>query len=155
MVDLAKSLELLNQSSGGATGGIDSQNIMQMSSIVQLKFNFFYLFSLVMNLTLSLSPSPRAADSPPPRSREDLVVFKRSLLYTFFSFVYPIRKRNETFRCFFFSMDAWNEWFKQNEDRDCVRMSLNVWPYSSEATSLGVGLACLYTPLKEKLGIIS
>jgi len=35
--DLAKSLELLKQSSGAATGGIDSQTIMQLSSIVQLE----------------------------------------------------------------------------------------------------------------------
>lgn len=51
-------------------------------------------------------------------------------------------------------MATFQEYIQQNEDRDGVRMSWNVWPSSRlEATRLVVPLACLYTPLKEKLGI--
>jgi len=50
-------------------------------------------------------------------------------------------------------MATFQEYIQQNEDRDGVRMSWNVWPSSRlEATRLVVPLACLYTPLKEKLG---
>ena len=49
-------------------------------------------------------------------------------------------------------MATFQEYIQQNEDRDGVRMSWNVWPSSSEAMSLVVNLACLYTPLKEKPG---
>ena len=51
-------------------------------------------------------------------------------------------------------MATFQEYIQQNEDRDGVRMSWNVWPSSRlEATRLVVPLACLYTPLKEKLGM--
>lgn len=50
-------------------------------------------------------------------------------------------------------MATFQEYIQQNEDRDGVRMSWNVWPSSRlEATRLVVNLACLYTPLKEKPG---
>ncbi|WAR20247.1 SC23A-like protein [Mya arenaria] len=40
---------------------------------------------------------------------------------------------------------------KQNEDRDGVRFSWNVWPSSRlEATRMVVPLGCLYTPIKER-----
>ncbi|KAI9564043.1 hypothetical protein GHT06_007781 [Daphnia sinensis] len=48
-------------------------------------------------------------------------------------------------------MATFQEYIQQNEDRDGVRFSWNVWPSSRlEATRLVVNLACLYTPLKEK-----
>jgi len=51
-------------------------------------------------------------------------------------------------------MATFQEYIQQNEDRDGVRMSWNVWPSSRlEATRLVVPLACLYTPLKEKLDL--
>ena len=47
------------------------------------------------------------------------------------------------------------ECFQQNEDRDGVRFSWNVLPSSGlEAERLIVRPACLYTPLKEKPGIL-
>jgi protein transport protein SEC23 len=50
-------------------------------------------------------------------------------------------------------MGTFQEYIQQNEDRDGVRLSWNVWPSSRlEATRLVVNLACLYTPLKEKPG---
>ena len=50
-------------------------------------------------------------------------------------------------------MATFQEYIQQNEDRDGVRMSWNVWPSSRlEATRLVVNLACLYSPLKEKPG---
>ena len=48
-------------------------------------------------------------------------------------------------------MSTYQEFIQQNEDRDGVRFSWNVWPSSRlEATRMVVPLACLYTPLKER-----
>ena len=48
-------------------------------------------------------------------------------------------------------MATYQEFIQQNEDRDGVRFSWNVWPSSRlEATRMVVPLACLYTPLKER-----
>ena len=50
-------------------------------------------------------------------------------------------------------MATYQEYIQQNEDRDGIRMSWNVWPSSKlEATRLVVNLGCLYTPLKERPG---
>jgi protein transport protein SEC23 len=50
-------------------------------------------------------------------------------------------------------MTTFHDFVHQNEDRDGVRMSWNVWPSSKlEAAKLVVPLACLYTPLKERTG---
>jgi len=49
------------------------------------------------------------------------------------------------------SMTTYQEFIQQNEDRDGVRFSWNVWPSSRlEATRMVVPLSCLYTPLKER-----
>jgi len=48
-------------------------------------------------------------------------------------------------------MTTYQEFIQQNEDRDGVRFSWNVWPSSRlEATRMVVPLSCLYTPLKER-----
>lgn len=48
-------------------------------------------------------------------------------------------------------MAAYQDFIQQNEDRDGIRFSWNVWPSSRlEATRMVVPLACLYTPLKER-----
>lgn len=48
-------------------------------------------------------------------------------------------------------MTTYEEFIQQNEDRDGVRFTWNVWPSSRiEATRLVVPLACLYQPLKER-----
>ncbi|XP_074663106.1 protein transport protein Sec23A-like [Tubulanus polymorphus] len=48
-------------------------------------------------------------------------------------------------------MTTYQEFIQQNEDRDGVRLSWNVWPSSRlEATRMVVPLGCLYTPLKER-----
>ncbi|ESN95356.1 hypothetical protein HELRODRAFT_185982 [Helobdella robusta] len=48
-------------------------------------------------------------------------------------------------------MSTYQEFIQQNEDRDGIRFSWNVWPSSRlEATRLVVPLGCLYTPLKER-----
>lgn len=48
-------------------------------------------------------------------------------------------------------MATYQEFIQQNEDRDGVRFSWNVWPSSRlEATRVVVPLSCLYTPLKER-----
>lgn len=48
-------------------------------------------------------------------------------------------------------MATYQEFIQQNEDRDGIRFSWNVWPSSRlEATRMVVPLACLYTPLKER-----
>lgn len=48
-------------------------------------------------------------------------------------------------------MSTYAEFIQQNEDRDGVRWSFNVWPSSRlEATRMVVPLSCLYTPLKER-----
>lgn len=50
-------------------------------------------------------------------------------------------------------MATFQEYIQQNEDRDGIRMSWNVWPSSKlEATRMVVNLGCLYTLLKEKPG---
>ena len=50
-------------------------------------------------------------------------------------------------------MTTYQEYICQNEDRDGVRLSWNVWPSSRlEATRMVVPLAALYTPLKERPG---
>ena len=52
-------------------------------------------------------------------------------------------------------MATFQEYIQQNEDRDGIRLSWNVLPSSRlEATRLVVNPACLYTPLKEKPGMI-
>ena len=48
-------------------------------------------------------------------------------------------------------MTTYAEYMQQNEDRDGVRLSWNVWPSSRlEATRMVVPLGALYTPLKER-----
>lgn len=48
-------------------------------------------------------------------------------------------------------MATYEEFIQQNEDRDGVRFTWNVWPSSRiESTRLVVPLACLYQPLKER-----
>lgn len=50
-----------------------------------------------------------------------------------------------------FQMTTYEEYIQQNEDRDGVRFTWNVWPSSRiEATRLVVPVACLYQPLKER-----
>lgn len=51
-------------------------------------------------------------------------------------------------------MTTYEEYIQQNEDRDGVRLTWNVWPSSRlEATRLVVPLACLYQPIKERLDL--
>ncbi|XP_020813346.1 protein transport protein Sec23A-like isoform X2 [Drosophila serrata] len=48
-------------------------------------------------------------------------------------------------------MTTYEEFIQQNEDRDGVRLTWNVWPSSRiDASRLVVPLACLYQPLKER-----
>ncbi|KAK1170944.1 protein transport protein Sec23A [Acipenser oxyrinchus oxyrinchus] len=48
-------------------------------------------------------------------------------------------------------MATYQEFIQQNEDRDGVRFSWNVWPSSRlEATRMVVPLSCLFTPMKER-----
>lgn len=48
-------------------------------------------------------------------------------------------------------MSTYQEFIQQNEDRDGVRFSWNVWPSSRlEATRMVVPLGCLFTPLKDR-----
>ncbi|XP_017779684.1 PREDICTED: protein transport protein Sec23A isoform X2 [Nicrophorus vespilloides] len=48
-------------------------------------------------------------------------------------------------------MATYEEYIQQNEDRDGVRCTWNVWPSSRiEATRLVVPLGCLYQPIKER-----
>ncbi|CAI9605079.1 unnamed protein product [Staurois parvus] len=48
-------------------------------------------------------------------------------------------------------MATYLEFIQQNEERDGVRFSWNVWPSSRlEATRMVVPLGCLFTPLKER-----
>lgn len=48
-------------------------------------------------------------------------------------------------------MATYEEFIQQNEDRDGIRFTWNVWPSSRiETTRLVVPLACLYQPLKER-----
>jgi protein transport protein SEC23 len=50
-------------------------------------------------------------------------------------------------------MATYQEFIQQNEDRDGVRISWNVWPSSRiEATRLVAPLGVLFTPLKERPG---
>lgn len=52
------------------------------------------------------------------------------------------------------SMATYQEFIQQNEERDGVRFSWNVWPSSRlEATRMVVPLACLLTPIKERLDL--
>ncbi|NWQ67002.1 SC23A protein, partial [Neopipo cinnamomea] len=51
-------------------------------------------------------------------------------------------------------MATYLEFIQQNEERDGVRFSWNVWPSSRlEATRMVVPLACLLTPLKERIDL--
>ncbi|XP_034044242.1 protein transport protein Sec23B isoform X1 [Thalassophryne amazonica] len=51
-------------------------------------------------------------------------------------------------------MMTYQEFIQQNEDRDGVRFSWNLWPSSRlEATRLVVPVSCLFTPLKERLDL--
>ncbi|KAF2881616.1 hypothetical protein ILUMI_24559 [Ignelater luminosus] len=48
-------------------------------------------------------------------------------------------------------MATFEEYIQQNEDRDGIRFTWNVWPSSRiEATRLVVPLGCLYQPIKER-----
>ncbi|EDO39141.1 predicted protein [Nematostella vectensis] len=48
-------------------------------------------------------------------------------------------------------MTTYQEYINQNEDRDGVRFSWNVWPSSRlEATRMVVPVGCTYTPLKDR-----
>jgi len=48
-------------------------------------------------------------------------------------------------------MTTYQEYMQQNEDRDGIRLSWNVWPSSRlEATRMVVPLGALYTPIKER-----
>merc|ERR1711881_262663 len=48
-------------------------------------------------------------------------------------------------------MSTYQDYILQNEDRDGIRLSWNVWPSSRlEATRMVVPLSCLFTPLKER-----
>lgn len=48
-------------------------------------------------------------------------------------------------------MATYQEYIQQNEDRDGVRFSWNVWPSSRlEATRMVIPLGTLYTPIKER-----
>ncbi|XP_060534163.1 protein transport protein Sec23A isoform X1 [Cylas formicarius] len=48
-------------------------------------------------------------------------------------------------------MATYEEYIQQNEDRDGIRFTWNVWPSSRiEATRLVVPLSCLYQPIKER-----
>ena len=48
-------------------------------------------------------------------------------------------------------MATYQEFIQQNEDRDGIRFSWNVWPTTKlEATRLVVPIGCLYNPLKER-----
>jgi protein transport protein SEC23 len=54
----------------------------------------------------------------------------------------------------FTRMTTYEEFIQQNEDRDGVRFTWNVWPSSRlETTRLVVPLGCLYQPLKERPGL--
>jgi hypothetical protein len=54
---------------------------------------------------------------------------------------------------FYPRMTTYEEFIQQNEDRDGVRFTWNVWPSSRlETTRLVVPLGCLYQPLKERPG---
>lgn len=51
-------------------------------------------------------------------------------------------------------MTTYEEFIQQNEERDGVRFTWNVWPSSRlEATRLVVPIGCLYQPIKERPGI--
>jgi hypothetical protein len=51
-------------------------------------------------------------------------------------------------------MTTYEEFIQQNEDRDGVRFTWNVWPSSRvEATRLVVPLGTLYQPIKERLAL--
>lgn len=48
-------------------------------------------------------------------------------------------------------MTTYEEYIQQNEDRDGIRFTWNVWPSSRlDATRLVVPLGCLYQPIKER-----
>jgi len=49
--------------------------------------------------------------------------------------------------------ESFIDFIEENEKRDAVRMSWNVWPSNRlEEPGLVVPLATLYTPLKDKIG---
>ncbi len=53
-------------------------------------------------------------------------------------------------------MTSFEDFIQQNEDKDGVRFTWNVWPSSKvEATRLVVPVGALYQPLKERSGICS
>ncbi len=48
-------------------------------------------------------------------------------------------------------MTTYEDYIQQNEDRDGIRFTWNMWPSSRiDATRLVVPLGCLYQPLKER-----
>ena len=53
-------------------------------------------------------------------------------------------------------MTTYSDFIMQNELRDGVRLSWNIWPSSRiEAARLVVPVACLYTPLLEKPDLLT
>lgn len=51
-------------------------------------------------------------------------------------------------------MATYQEFITQNEERDGIRFTWNLWPCQrAEANRLVVPLGCLYTPLKERLDL--
>lgn len=53
-------------------------------------------------------------------------------------------------------MTTYEEYIQQNEDRDGIRLTWNVWPSSRiDSNRLVVPLGCLYQPLKERTDLPS
>lgn len=51
-------------------------------------------------------------------------------------------------------MTTYEEYIQQNEDRDGVRFTWNVWPSSRiDSTRMVVPMGCLYQPIKERLDL--
>lgn len=51
-------------------------------------------------------------------------------------------------------MTTYQEFIAQNEERDGIRFTWNIWPSTdTEGTKLVVPLGCLFTPLKERLDL--
>jgi len=51
-------------------------------------------------------------------------------------------------------MSTFQEYINQNEERDGIRLTWNIWPNTrAETTKLVVPLGCLFTPLKERFDL--
>lgn len=51
-------------------------------------------------------------------------------------------------------MSTYQEFIAQNEERDGIRLTWNLWPSTRlESTRLVVPLSCLFTPLKERFDL--